>query len=96
MARTTATGQANLSIPDRVSVTLIVNGAERNLSVVPWTTLLDALREHLHLPLHALDRAHEQVIGVEVRRRRGPQPARMQAEPEDSAAEKKACETKGL
>jgi xanthine dehydrogenase YagT iron-sulfur-binding subunit len=49
MARTTAAGQANLSIPDRIPVTLIVNGAERSLSVVPWTTLLDALREHLDL-----------------------------------------------
>jgi xanthine dehydrogenase YagT iron-sulfur-binding subunit len=49
MARTTAADPANLSIPDRISVTLIVNGAERNLSVVPWTTLLDALREHLDL-----------------------------------------------
>ena len=49
MARTTAAGQANLSIPDRISVTLIVNGAEHNLSIAPWTTLLDALREHLDL-----------------------------------------------
>jgi xanthine dehydrogenase YagT iron-sulfur-binding subunit len=49
MARTTAAGQADLSIPDRIAVRLIVNGAERNLSVVPWTTLLDALREHLDL-----------------------------------------------
>jgi xanthine dehydrogenase YagT iron-sulfur-binding subunit len=49
MARTTAAGQANLSIPDRIPVTLIVNGAERNLSVVPWTSLLDALREQLEL-----------------------------------------------
>jgi xanthine dehydrogenase YagT iron-sulfur-binding subunit len=49
MARTTAAGPANLSIPDRIPVTLIVNGAERNLNVVPWTTLLDALREHLEL-----------------------------------------------
>jgi xanthine dehydrogenase YagT iron-sulfur-binding subunit len=49
MARTTAAGQANLSIPDQISITLIVNGAERNLSIVPWTTLLDALREHLDL-----------------------------------------------
>jgi xanthine dehydrogenase YagT iron-sulfur-binding subunit len=49
MARTTAAGQANLSIPDRIPVTLTVNGAERNLSVVPWTSLLDALREQLEL-----------------------------------------------
>jgi xanthine dehydrogenase YagT iron-sulfur-binding subunit len=49
MARTTAAGQANLSIPDRIPVTLIVNGAEHHLSIVPWITLLDALREHLDL-----------------------------------------------
>jgi xanthine dehydrogenase YagT iron-sulfur-binding subunit len=49
MARTTAAGQANLSIPDTIAVTLIVNGDEHNLSVEPWITLLDALREHLEL-----------------------------------------------
>lgn len=49
MARTTVAGQANLAIPDRISVTLIVNGTERKLSIVPWTSLLDALREHLDL-----------------------------------------------
>jgi xanthine dehydrogenase YagT iron-sulfur-binding subunit len=49
MARTTAAGPANLSMPDRISVTLIVNGAERNLNILPWTSLLDALREHLEL-----------------------------------------------
>jgi xanthine dehydrogenase YagT iron-sulfur-binding subunit len=49
MARTTAAGQPDLSIPDRVPITLIVNGAERKLSIVPWTSLLDALREHLEL-----------------------------------------------
>jgi xanthine dehydrogenase YagT iron-sulfur-binding subunit len=49
MARTTAAGQANVSIPDRIPVTLIVNGAEHHLSLEPWITLLDALREHLEL-----------------------------------------------
>jgi xanthine dehydrogenase YagT iron-sulfur-binding subunit len=49
MARTTAADPENLSIPDRISITLTVNGAERKLSIVPWTTLLDALREHLDL-----------------------------------------------
>jgi xanthine dehydrogenase YagT iron-sulfur-binding subunit len=49
MARTTAAGQTNLSIPDRIPITLIVNGSKRSLSVVPWTSLLDALREHLDL-----------------------------------------------
>jgi xanthine dehydrogenase YagT iron-sulfur-binding subunit len=49
MARTTSAGQANLSIPDRIPITLIVNGAEHHLRVVPWTSLLDVLREHLEL-----------------------------------------------
>jgi xanthine dehydrogenase YagT iron-sulfur-binding subunit len=49
MARTTAAGQPDVSIPDPISVTLIVNGVERKLSIVPWTSLLDALREHLEL-----------------------------------------------
>jgi xanthine dehydrogenase YagT iron-sulfur-binding subunit len=30
-------------------ITLRVNGAAKQLDVLPWTTLLDALREHLHL-----------------------------------------------
>ncbi len=30
-------------------ITLIVNGVARRLEVAPWTTLLDALREHLDL-----------------------------------------------
>jgi len=36
-------------IPDRVPINLIVNGARRTLDLVPWTTLLDALRNHLAL-----------------------------------------------
>lgn len=31
------------------SIQLKVNGTSRELSVLPWTTLLDALREHLDL-----------------------------------------------
>jgi xanthine dehydrogenase YagT iron-sulfur-binding subunit len=34
---------------DAVSVKLTVNGSVRNLTLDPRTTLLDALREHLHL-----------------------------------------------
>jgi xanthine dehydrogenase YagT iron-sulfur-binding subunit len=33
----------------RISIALIVNGVERQLKVTPWTTLLDALRDHLDL-----------------------------------------------
>jgi len=35
--------------PARISVGLNVNGQHRQLNVAPWTTLLDALRDHLDL-----------------------------------------------
>jgi len=35
--------------PEKITVKLIVNGVERPLAIAPWTTLLDALREHLDL-----------------------------------------------
>jgi xanthine dehydrogenase YagT iron-sulfur-binding subunit len=35
--------------PDKTLVTLTVNGVEARLEVAPWTTLLDALRDHLDL-----------------------------------------------
>jgi xanthine dehydrogenase YagT iron-sulfur-binding subunit len=49
--RTAAPSQPRQTIaaPDKVQVTLIVNGVERRLKVAPWTTLLDALRDHLDL-----------------------------------------------
>jgi xanthine dehydrogenase YagT iron-sulfur-binding subunit len=40
---------ANLAPPDKLSVTLVINGVERKLSLAPWTTLLDTLRDHLDL-----------------------------------------------
>jgi xanthine dehydrogenase YagT iron-sulfur-binding subunit len=42
-------GDEAFAIPQPVPVTLIVNGVSRTLSLVPWTTLLDALRDRLHL-----------------------------------------------
>src|SRR5262245_46875732 len=36
-------------LPRTSSITLYVNGALATLDVTPWTTLLDALREHLDL-----------------------------------------------
>src|SRR5919109_240572 len=33
----------------KVAITLHVNGVARTLTVAPWTTLLDALRDHLDL-----------------------------------------------
>jgi xanthine dehydrogenase YagT iron-sulfur-binding subunit len=35
--------------PEKMSIDLTVNGVGRQLQVAPWTTLLDALREHLDL-----------------------------------------------
>ncbi len=35
--------------PTPLSMTLTINGASRTLSVAPWTTLLDLLRNHLDL-----------------------------------------------
>jgi xanthine dehydrogenase YagT iron-sulfur-binding subunit len=35
--------------PTKLVVTLRVNGVERRLEIAPWTTLLDALRDHLDL-----------------------------------------------
>ncbi len=36
-------------VPDKILVALNVNGVETQLKVAPWTTLLDALRDHLDL-----------------------------------------------
>jgi xanthine dehydrogenase YagT iron-sulfur-binding subunit len=38
-----------IPVPEKIPVTLTINGAERQLLVAPWTTLLDALRDHLDL-----------------------------------------------
>ena len=39
----------NVSLPASMTITLRVNGAEHKLSVAPWTTLLDTLRDRLNL-----------------------------------------------
>jgi xanthine dehydrogenase YagT iron-sulfur-binding subunit len=41
--------QPAAKLPPRQAVTLHVNGVTRSLSIRPWTTLLDALREYLDL-----------------------------------------------
>jgi xanthine dehydrogenase YagT iron-sulfur-binding subunit len=38
-----------ISTPEKVPVSLTVNGVEAQLDLAPWTTLLDALRDHLDL-----------------------------------------------
>src|SRR5882724_5441367 len=45
----TRKGLEKLPNPAKTTVTLFVNGVERKLAVAPWTTLLDALRQHLDL-----------------------------------------------
>lgn len=40
---------ATASLPPEVRIVLKVNGAVKQIEVAPWTTLLDALREHLGL-----------------------------------------------
>ena len=51
MAQTgTAQRDSNpIQVANKVAVALIVNGVETQLKVTPWTTLLDALRDHLDL-----------------------------------------------
>jgi xanthine dehydrogenase YagT iron-sulfur-binding subunit len=44
-----ATREDTIAVPDKTTVALVVNGVERRLVVAPWTTLLDALRDHLDL-----------------------------------------------
>src|SRR2546428_2886639 len=44
-----ATAQTANAAPPPLNVTLRVNGSEQRLTVDPRTTLLDAMREHLHL-----------------------------------------------
>lgn len=39
----------SVPLPDKIPVALVVNGVETTLRVAPWTTLLDALRDHLDL-----------------------------------------------
>ena len=48
--RSTAQRSSNpIRTPDKISIALNVNGVEMSLRVAPWTTLLDALRDHLDL-----------------------------------------------
>jgi xanthine dehydrogenase YagT iron-sulfur-binding subunit len=51
MARTSTERRSRnpVPVPGRISVGIIVNGAEIRLEIAPWTTLLDALRDHLDL-----------------------------------------------
>jgi xanthine dehydrogenase YagT iron-sulfur-binding subunit len=45
----TASHGGAVAVPAKVPIGLTVNGAATRLDVAPWTTLLDALRDHLDL-----------------------------------------------
>ncbi len=44
-----AASTTHIPAPEKTSVELTVNNVKTDLNVAPWTTLLDALREHLDL-----------------------------------------------
>jgi xanthine dehydrogenase YagT iron-sulfur-binding subunit len=43
------TAERSVPAPQKIGISLNVNGEMRTLELAPWTTLLDALREHLDL-----------------------------------------------
>ena len=49
MAQTSTAIHSKIPAPPKMLVTLTVNGTERQLTIAPWTSLLDALRDHLDL-----------------------------------------------
>ncbi len=51
MTRTSTPQGSNgtIPVPEKIPMSLTINGVETQLSVAPWTTLLDALRDHLGL-----------------------------------------------
>jgi xanthine dehydrogenase YagT iron-sulfur-binding subunit len=49
MARTSTPARPTITGPQKIPVALTVNGVARQIEVAPWTTLLDALRDHLDL-----------------------------------------------
>jgi xanthine dehydrogenase YagT iron-sulfur-binding subunit len=49
MTQTTTVATKQITTPAKISITLTINGRQTQLNVAPWTTLLDALRDHLDL-----------------------------------------------
>jgi xanthine dehydrogenase YagT iron-sulfur-binding subunit len=47
--KTDTSMKETVSLPTKSRITLKINGAVKQIEVAPWTTLLDALREHLGL-----------------------------------------------
>jgi xanthine dehydrogenase YagT iron-sulfur-binding subunit len=39
----------SIPVPAKIAVLFVVNGAKKQLKLAPWTSLLDALRDHLDL-----------------------------------------------
>src|SRR5881628_3067662 len=49
VARTSTAARPSIPAPEKIPVALSINGIVTQLEVAPWTTLLDALRDHLDL-----------------------------------------------
>ena len=49
MARASTAARPTIPAPEKIPVALTINGVATHLEVTPWTTLLDALRDHLDL-----------------------------------------------
>ena len=49
MARASTAARPTIPAPEKIPVALSINGIVTQLEVAPWTTLLDALRDHLDL-----------------------------------------------
>jgi xanthine dehydrogenase YagT iron-sulfur-binding subunit len=49
MARVSTAARQAIAAPGKTPVRLIINGVAKQLTLAPWTTLLDALRDHLDL-----------------------------------------------
>src|SRR5215470_13091896 len=47
--RSAQSTRQTIPAPQKIPLSLTVNGVERKLELAPWTTLLDALRDHLDL-----------------------------------------------
>jgi xanthine dehydrogenase YagT iron-sulfur-binding subunit len=49
MTRTLTAPRPAIPAPEKIPIRMRVNGVEMQLKLAPWTTLLDALRDHLDL-----------------------------------------------
>jgi xanthine dehydrogenase YagT iron-sulfur-binding subunit len=49
MTQTRTAPRPTILAPEKIPIRLTVNGVEMQLKLAPWTTLLDALRDHLDL-----------------------------------------------